>query len=90
MNWISVKERLPEATEHDCPYLEIEVIAFDTVEGVTPAIYRIVCDDEEDKELMEDETNWMKSTEAKNDMGPSFLNDITHWMPLPEPPECME
>lgn len=61
MNWISVKDRLPER--------DVRVLGIDRLK-----VIEIVSLDE-DGFFMTDEC---------------FLKRITHWMPLPEPPEVEE
>ena len=59
MEWISVKERLPDFTGN--------VLAVDTKRRVRLMIY-----DDDDKDFM-----------THN----GLVIEVTHWMPLPEPPK---
>jgi len=62
MNWISVKNKLPEQNE--------SVLIFSKNGGVAEARYR-----ETENVFIQYRWSVIKG------------NDVTHWMPLPEPPE---
>lgn len=82
--WISVKDRLPEKNETKClvyyPDLNIEIMQFFTdemasnpeVEYEGPGFY-----------------SWFDDIEYGELVGGSYgkWEFVTHWMPLPEPPE---
>lgn len=78
MDWISVKDRLPECGE------KVLLIAHGW-EDTTVYIGRL--------EHMNPETSWLTGITSKESewciQGWSYLREpiVTHWMPLPEPPK---
>lgn len=77
--WISVKERLPEIGQH---VLGFTTKGFDYVDRHLEGerhIDHIIC-----YMINNGENNWF--IEVLNKIA-FELEDITHWMPLPEPPE---
>jgi len=74
MEWISVKDRLPEVPmEYDC----MEVLVY----CKCPVRERMV---------IQLEFFWRDSTIYDEGCIPGFdIPGITHWMPLPEPPEAV-
>ncbi len=71
--WISVKDRLPELPDYD--YCSRIVIACDSKNFVSPMIYcRTLI---RGKPINRWKHYWGKIADVQ----------VTHWMPLPEPPE---
>lgn len=72
MNWISVKDRLPQMSQDKLVkgYKQIQVLAY-CDKGMVCAWFQI------DTEKFYDVSGWL-GTEIYN---------VTHWMPLPEPPK---
>ena len=70
MEWIPVKERLPE--------LNTDVLVCDARYGYF-GIWSLEKDEREDKPYWEDDGGCWKS-----------LDDVTHWMPLPESPDALK
>lgn len=71
MNWISVKESMPDRKEHKC------VLTFEYVEHVkTKKKLPMIC--------LEETSSIQKDKDGVWSHGGG--EDITHWMPLPEPP----
>lgn len=81
-DWISVKERLPEAG--------VEVLVIAEGWGKTPPYY-LGC-----LQHMKPETSFLTGITSKESEwllhGWSYLRapDVTHWMPLPKPPKEAE
>ena len=71
MNWISVKDRLPKESEHVIGYCRTNINPEWHVEPLLFDIY-------DKKEL------WAYLFAYK---GYDYAIEISHWMPLPEPPK---
>lgn len=76
MEWISVKDRLPDIDKTTSNYERIGVIAYG--KGWSKSGYRIY-----ERTLVRGKTDyrWKYPWDRISD------EEITHWMPLPEPPK---
>lgn len=74
MEWISVKDKLPKIDKKQLPPCSEDVIAFDGKYVRVGALFKS-CGN----------LTWCYLDD--NDHSYSF-DDVTHWMPLPEPPEA--
>jgi hypothetical protein len=78
MNWISVKDRLPELGERVLvidKYGEIEIGNYSSFRNEQYYTYNPTESKEENRGW---ENDWCCSQD---------IEDVTHWMPLPEPPK---
>ena len=77
MQWISVKDRMPE---HNGKYLTFSNQGGMDATDFALNLYKVDQYDFEDKKR----AGWY---ELDNEYGYFEIHDVTHWMPLPEPPK---
>lgn len=80
MKWISVEERLPDEDGH---YIVFEVWPYGNI--ISLAFYAPKYNGFE--EHLNGRAVWYK---YDSEVGDFEVTDVTHWMPLPEPPETEE
>jgi hypothetical protein len=73
MNWISVQERLPAVEPHESGIYDSERLLMFNGEFVCEGIYTVWIDGEFPPA-------WFRPNE-------DMIRNVTHWMPLPEPPD---
>ena len=79
--WISVEERLPGDCEHVLCRIEEECMYYDATGGEVFAMDSYLC---EAHYRRGKHKGWYKAVSP--DIS-SCTNNVTHWMPLPEPPK---
>lgn len=78
MNWISVKDRLPEYDEEvGCE----ELLFYVPEEGIFYGTYKYKCEFYDDEKI-----NMFWADNHDYDGGDAPIDNVTHWMPLPQPP----
>ena len=77
MEWINVKDRLPETEEYYSDYSGKCIGEYSEYVLVNNEKYGRM------KGLFDKEHGWMKNHSAK------FVDDITHWMPFPDKPKAI-
>ena len=73
MNWISVKDKLPELIENSAGFSSDYVLVYIITEGHSIAYYT--------------QDGWAYN--YGDLMNSSDINNLTHWSPLPEPPKTI-
>lgn len=101
--WISVKDRLPESGKHVLVCCSIHLIGGGLSTYVCDAFHTdqktIVCNCDDDIDMDYDEetdefyfpVGWWEVIKNWSDYSCVAIEDfVTHWMPLPEPPEGVQ
>ncbi len=74
MEWISVKDRLPENFK--------DVLIYDTYDGYIVAAYQVICENGRWYMSIALNEGWLINNCCEPD-----LKNVTHWMPLPQEPK---
>ena len=102
-NWISVKDRLPESGEHILACCEMDSIYGGKKRYVCDAFHAeyksieaigdcdLDCDYDEETDEYYFPEGWYEVIKNWDEYSCILMDDtVTHWMPLPDPPEEVE